>query len=174
MFRVFRGYHPLGLEHDEMLSDRSKRRVVGEINLPPDSLELTAAGGDVIESDKSLERLANVIQQDVKQSLEETHTNEVNLAKARWVQMMNRRLENVPEHRRAIAEERLNKLISRSYQEGEKEERITVLVSLVLDALELDEYWTVCRDIQERKRWSCSTSPTRALLPLRLWGSGPG
>jgi len=37
--------------------------------------------------------------------------------------MMNRCLENVPEHRRAIVEERLNKLISRSCQEGEKEER---------------------------------------------------
>ena len=144
--------HLFGLEHDEMLSDRSKRRVVGEINLPPDSLELTAAGGDVIESDKSFEHLANVIQEDVRQSLEETHTSEVNLAKARWVQMMNRRLENVPEHRRAIVEERLNKLIFRSYQEGEKEERITVLVSLVLDAMELDEYWTVCREIQEAEK----------------------
>lgn len=144
--------HLFGLEHDEMLSDRSKRRVVGEINLPPDSLELTAAGGDVIESDKSFEYLANVMQEEVKQILNETHANEVNLAKGRWVQMMNRRLENVPEHRRAIVEERLNKLISRSYQEGEKEERITVLVSLVLDALELDEYWTVCREIQEAEK----------------------
>jgi hypothetical protein len=144
--------HLFGLEHDEMLSDRSKRRVVGEINLPPDCLELTAAGGDVIESDKSFEHLANVIREDVRQSLEQTHTNEVNLAKARWVQMMKRRLENVPEHRRSIVEERLNKLISRSYQEGEKEERITVLVSLVLDAMELDEYWTVCREIQEAEK----------------------
>ena len=64
--------HLFGLEHDEMLSDRSKRRVVGEIVLPPDSLELTAAGGDVIESDKSFEHLASVIQQDVKQNLEES------------------------------------------------------------------------------------------------------
>ena len=127
----------------------------------------------VIESDNSSEHLANVIQQDVKQSLEETHTNEVNLAKACWVQPKrsnaNGRKEhketqrkpwlkwpetnahlsgsrsgssqsflfappcalcgdqspNVPEHRRAIVEERLNKLISRSYQEGEKEERIS-------------------------------------------------
>ena len=35
--------------------------------------------------------------------------------------------------RRAIAEDRLEKLISRSYQEGEKEERITILINLVLD-----------------------------------------
>ena len=61
---------------------------------------------------------------------------------------MKRRLESVPEHRRDIAEERLEKLISRSYQEGEKEERITVLINLVLDALEMDEYWTVCREVK--------------------------
>lgn len=144
--------HLFGLEHDEILTDRLKRRVVGEINLPPGSLELTAAGGDVIESDKSFEHLAKVMQEEVRQSLTETHTNEVNLAKGRWTQMMERRLENVPEHRRVIVEERLNKLISRSYQEGEKEERITILISLVLDAMELDEYWTVCREIQEAEK----------------------
>jgi hypothetical protein len=44
---------------------------------------------------------------------------------------MNRRLENVPEHRRAIAQERLNKLISRSYREGEKGKRIAVPVCFV-------------------------------------------
>lgn len=55
--------HLFRLEHDETLSDRSRRRVVDEINLPPDSLELTAAAGDVIESDKSFEHLSNAIRQ---------------------------------------------------------------------------------------------------------------
>ena len=168
--------HLFGLEHDEMLSDRSKRRVVGEINLPPDSLELTAAGGDVIESDKSFEHLANVIQRDVKQSLEETHTNEVNLAKARWVQMMNRRLENVPEHRRAIVEDRLSKLISRSYQEGEKEERISYPLRLgrgegqgevSRQSCSCSMPWNSMNTgpsaakFRRLKRWTCSISPTR-------------
>jgi hypothetical protein len=76
----------------------------------------------------------------------------VNLAKGRWTQLMKRRLEGVPEHRRDIVEERLERLISRSYQEGEKEERITVLVNLVLDALEMDEYWTVCREIEDAEK----------------------
>jgi hypothetical protein len=65
---------------------------------------------------------------------------------------MKRRLETVPEHRRTIVEERLEKLISRSYQEGDKEERITVLVGLVMDALEMDEYWTVCREIEDAEK----------------------
>jgi hypothetical protein len=144
--------HMWGLEHDETLSDRLRNRVVGEVKVEADAIELTAAGGDVIESDKGLEQLTQAIQQDVKASLSEVHTKEVNLAKGRWTQLMKRRLETVPEHRRGIVEDRLEKLISRSYQEGEKEERITVLVGLVMDALEMDEYWTVCREIEDAEK----------------------
>jgi len=144
--------HHWGLEHDEQLSDRLRSRIVGEVKVEPSAIELTAAGGDVIESDKAFEQLTQSLQQDIKADLTETHTNEVNLAKGRWTQLMRRRLESVPEHRRLIVEERLEKLISRSYQEGEKEERITVLVGLVMDALEMDEYWTVCREIEDAEK----------------------
>jgi hypothetical protein len=144
--------HHWGMEHDETLSDRLRCRVVGEVKIDADAIELTAAGGDVIESDKGFEFLTKAIQEDVKASLTEIHTNEVNLAKGRWTQLMKRRLETVPAHRRSIVEDRLEKLISRSYQEGEKEERITVLVGLVMDALEMDEYWTVCREIEDAEK----------------------
>ena len=141
-----------GLEHDEQLSDRLRNRVVGEIQVEADAIELTAGGGDIIESDKGVEQLTQNIQKDVRGSLAEIHTNEFNLAKGRWTQLMKRRLESVPEHRREIVEERLEKLISRSYQEGEKEERINVLIDLVLDALEMDEYWKVCREIEDAEK----------------------
>jgi hypothetical protein len=144
--------HHWGLEHDETLSDRLRNRVVGEIRLESDAIELTAGGGDVIESDKGLEALTEILKNDIKASLGAVHTNEVNLAKGRWTQLMNRRLETIPGHRRAIVEDRLEKLISRSYQEGEREERITVLINLVLDALEMDEYWTVCREIEDAEK----------------------
>ncbi|HYG35486.1 MAG TPA: ATP-binding protein [Clostridia bacterium] len=144
--------HCFGLEHDETLSDRLRRRLVGEINIPEGAIGLTAAGGEVIESDKGFEHLSNVVQDSLKDSLAKTHTNEFNLAQARWTQKMKRRLEAVPEHRREIVEERLTRLISRSYQEGEKEERIDVLIDLVLDALEMDEYWTVCRHIEDAEK----------------------
>ncbi|HEY9249529.1 MAG: ATP-binding protein [Opitutaceae bacterium] len=144
--------HHWGLEHEEQLTDRLRNRVVGEIKIGSETIELTAAGGDVIESDKNFEFLSQAIKEDVKASLSEVHTGEVNLAKARWTQLMKRRLEAVPEHRRAIAEDRLEKLISRSYQEGEKEERITILINLVLDALETDEYWTVCKEVEAAEK----------------------
>jgi hypothetical protein len=144
--------HHWGLEHDEQLSDRLRNRVVGEVKVGSEAIELTASGGDVIESDKGLQQLTEAIQEDVRASLTEIHGKEVALARGRWTQLMRRRLEAVPEHRRAIAEEKLEKLISRSYQEGEKEERITVLINLVLDALEMDEYWTVCKEIEDAEK----------------------
>ena len=144
--------HHWGLEHEEQLTDRLRNRVVGEVRIESETIELTAAGGDVIESDKNFEDLSQAIKEDIRASLSEVHTGEVNLAKARWTQLMKRRLEAVPEHRRAIAEDRLEKLISRSYQEGEKEERITILINLVLDALETDEYWTVCKEVEAAEK----------------------
>lgn len=106
----------------------------------------------MIESDKNFEVLAEVLQRELIERLAETHTQEFNLAKGRCTQRINRRLEKMPEHRRAIVHDRLQRLISRSYQDGEKEERIEVLIELVLDALEHDEYWTVCQDVQEAER----------------------
>lgn len=144
--------HFFGLENVDDLSDRLLRRIVGEVNVPPDSIELTAAGGDVIESDKNFEHLANELSKNFEGSLTQIHTREVNLAKGRWKQQMERRLVSVPEHRRGIIEQRMNRLISRAYQEGEKEERISTLVDLVLDALEHDEYWTVCNELHDSER----------------------
>ena len=40
--------HLFGLEHDDLLSDRLRRRVVGEIEIDGNAVDLTADGGDVI------------------------------------------------------------------------------------------------------------------------------
>jgi hypothetical protein len=144
--------HLFGLESVDELSDRLRRRIVGEVNVPPDSIELTAAGGDIIESDKGFEHLAAELRRHMHEDLTRTLTREVNLAKGRWKQQMDRRLVSVPEHRRGIIEQRMNRLISRAYQEGEKEERIGTLVDLVLDALEHDEYWAVCNELHDTDR----------------------
>jgi hypothetical protein len=69
--------HHFGLENDEELSDRLRRRIVGEVEVAAEAIELTAAGGDVIESDKSFEKLTEEIQQNVKENLASTHAQEV-------------------------------------------------------------------------------------------------
>jgi Histidine kinase-, DNA gyrase B-, and HSP90-like ATPase len=144
--------HLFGLENDPAISDRLRCRIVGEINLPEGSLELTAAGGDVIESDKGFEWLMQVIPAELKTNLEATHTREFNLAKARFTKDMKQRLESVPEHRRPILEERITRFVQKAFQEGEKMERIEPLVALMLDSMEKDEYWAVCQHIHEAER----------------------
>jgi hypothetical protein len=52
--------HHFGLEHDDELSDRLRRRIVGKVEVAPEAMELTAAGGDVIESDKGFEMLSGL------------------------------------------------------------------------------------------------------------------
>ena len=141
--------HFWGLENNDQLSQRLRQRVVGEIIVPKNSLELTASGADVIEGDKAVEEISQVVCEEVPANLEKTHAKEFNLAKARWQRDINNRLAQIPEFRRSIVKERVDRLVRRSYKEGENEEKITVLVDLVLDALELDEYWTVCHTIED-------------------------
>lgn len=138
-----------GLELNTMISPRLRNRIVGEVVVPHGSLELTASGADVLEGDKVLKTVSDAICPEVSRNLQQAHTREFNLAKARWQREINDRLVLMPESRRAIVKERVERLVSRSYQEGEKQERITALVNLVMDALEMDEYWTVCHTIED-------------------------
>lgn len=138
-----------GVENIETISPRLRNRIVGEIIVPHGSLELTASGADLLEGDKTAETISKALCANIVENLERTHTKEFNLAKARWQRDLNNRLSKLPEFRREIVRGRIERLVQRSYQEGEKEERITVLVNLVLDALEMDEYWTVCHTIED-------------------------
>jgi HSP90 family molecular chaperone len=61
--------HLWGLEHDETLSDRLRSRIVGEVKVEAGAIELTAAGGDVIESDKGLEQLTQAVQEELLRGL---------------------------------------------------------------------------------------------------------
>lgn len=138
-----------GLENVNGLSQRLMNRIVGEVVVEKGTVELTANGADAMEGDKAVEKISSAICSDVTANLEKTHTREFNLAKARWQKEINNRLALIPESRREIVRERVDRLVRKSYQEGENEEKISVLVNLVLDALEMDEYWTVCHTIED-------------------------
>lgn len=141
-----------GLENDEMISPRLRNRIVGEVVVPPGSIELTASGADVLDGDKVLKNVSDAILPVVCRNLQQTHAREFNLVKARWQRDINARLALMPESRRAIVRDRVERLINRSYQEGEKQERITALINLVMDALEMDEYWSVCQTIEDAEK----------------------
>ncbi len=58
---------------------------------------------------------------------------------------INELLAKLPEHRRPFAEIALDKVLRRFYSDSD--EKIDVLISLVLEAFEKDEYWGVCQKI---------------------------
>lgn len=136
-----------GLENDEMLSANLRNRIVGEFVVPPGSIETTANGVDFLEGDKRIIDITEKLQAELKRGLAEACAAEYRMAKARFQKILKKRLEAIPQYRRGIVRERLEHLIQRSYQEGVSEERIELLVNLVLDALERDEYWTVCHAV---------------------------
>lgn len=140
----------LGLDEREEIPNKMLFRVVGEIEADSLEADVTADWGAIIENSKGYQEAREWAQAQVAQQMEQTFASDVNLAKARRQKEINQRLAQLPEHRRRFANDHLERVIRRFY--GEAEEKIDVVVSFVLDALEKDEYWEVCRRIEAARR----------------------
>ena len=117
------------------------RRVYGEVEADGLGEDITGNGFEIIENSKGYAELEAFVQKTVREQLIETCTRQMNLAKARLQQEINRSLEKVPEYRREFARRAIERIMQRFYDESE--ERIRPIISVVLDALERDEYWQV-------------------------------
>lgn len=136
-----------GLEDDPEVPSKLLRKLYGEVEA--DSLldGVTADWGDIVENDKAYQAIKPVIQAHIKTALGEVFTKEMNLQRARLQQQLNARLAKLPEYRQRYARLALEKVMKRFY--GESEERIETVASVVLDALEKDEYWSILQHINE-------------------------
>jgi hypothetical protein len=102
---------------------------------------VTADWGGVLENSKAYQEARSYIKEQVKAGLQETHTRELNLQKARLQKQIHQRLQQLPEYRRRYAEEALNRILKRFY--GETEDRIATIADVALDAMEHDAYWAI-------------------------------
>lgn len=136
-----------GLEDDPEVPSKLLRKLYGEVEA--DSLldGVTADWGDIVENDKAYQAIKPVIQAHIKTALSEVFTKEMNLQRARLQQQLNARLSKLPEYRQRYARLALERVMKRFY--GESEERIETVASVVLDALEKDEYWSILQHINE-------------------------
>ena len=136
-----------GLEEDPEVPSKLLRKLYGEVEA--DSLldGVTADWGDIVENDKAYQAIKPVIQAHIKTALGEVFTKEMNLQRARLQQQLNARLSKLPEYRQRYARLALEKVMKRFY--GESEERIETVASVVLDALEKDEYLSILQHINE-------------------------
>ena len=87
--------------------------------------------------------------QQINPKVDEAFKKEISLARGRRQQEINRRLAMLPEHRREFASKCVERVLLRFY--GEAEDKIDVLVALVFDAIEKDEYWVVCEKIEQAR-----------------------
>jgi hypothetical protein len=138
-----------GLEEADDIPKKLLRRVYGEVEVDGLAEHVTADGAAVIENSKPFQQVREIVQATIRRELESVYKNEMSLAKARLQAEINRRLANLPEHRREFAGRAMERVMQRFY--GESEERITPIVSVMLDGLEKDEYWFVLKRIDEAK-----------------------
>ncbi len=130
-----------GLDQANDVPLKVLRRVYGEVEADGLSEDITGNGFEIVENSKGYAELESFVQETIREQLLETCTREMNLAKARLQQDINRSLEKVPEYRREFASRAIERIMQRFYDESE--ERIRPIISVVLDALERDEYWQV-------------------------------
>jgi len=121
-------------------------RIVGEIETTGLADDVTGNFADILENSTAYQHLQQEVQKFAGGKIAEVCSREVKAAKRRIQREIDKRLGRLPENRREFAKRALNTLFSRFW--GESDDKIDVMVSLVLDAFEKDEYWVVCQTIE--------------------------
>lgn len=144
-----------GLDDDEEIPPKLLKKLYGELIADGLAEDVTADWGAVIENSLAFATASRWAAQAMKQALSEVFANEVQLAKARRIHEIHRRLEHLPEHRRAFAETKIERVLTKFY--GEREERIDTVVAVTLDAIEFDEYFAAVQAIEQAEESDLAT-----------------
>lgn len=135
----------LGLEDDEDIPPKLLRKVYGELEADGLVGDVNAAWDAIFENSTAYAAARMWAVQILRDGISRVFANEVQLARARRQKEIQRRLADLPEHRRAFAEQQVERVVNRFY--GEKEERIDAAVGVLFDALEHDQYWAVVQAV---------------------------
>lgn len=135
----------LGLEADDDIPTKLLRKVYGELEADGLASDVTADWGAVIENSTAYAAARGWAAGLLKRGVAKVFAAEVQLARARRQQEIDRRLAELPQHRRAYAERLVERVVSRFY--GDKDERIDAAVGVLFDALEHDAYWAVVQAV---------------------------
>lgn len=134
------------LKDDDIIPDKLKKRVVGEIIC--DDLEdfVTADWGAIVENSKLNESIRGHVKTELTNSLNSVFKTDMHLARQRYKQKINRELEKLPEYKRQFAEKSLQRVLEKFY--GEPEDKVNTIISVMVDAIEKDYYWSVIHNIE--------------------------
>lgn len=157
----------LGLEANEIIPNNLKGRIYGELTVTGmDEHAITADGGSFVENNKCYQEIKALAQAELEKGLEDARGMEMRAAKARYQKLINQKLEKVPEYRRTFATRALERVLERFYFENE--ERFDSIISVVLDALEREDYWLIMQNL-EAARHSHVAALAEALAEFGVW-----
>lgn len=135
------------LGEDDVIPKKLQTRVYGELICDDLENDVTADFGAIIENSKLYKQMSDKTTNHVKNAVNEVFTTEMNLAKARYQKTINKQLEKLPEYKKPFATIALHKVLEKFY--GETDERITTVISVMVEAMEKDHYWEVIQKIQD-------------------------
>jgi hypothetical protein len=138
-----------GLDQAEDFPPKLLKKVYGEIEADGLSDDVTADWGAIIGNSKAFENLSAWVMPIIRKEVGNIYKNEINLAKARLQKKQNERLQQLPEYKREFAELSIQKVITRFYDEPDS--KILPIVSVILDAIERDDYRKVLEHINAAK-----------------------
>jgi hypothetical protein len=144
-----------GLDEREDVPQHLLKRVYGEVEADGLVDDVTADWGYVIENSHAYRELEEYVQIAVREDLERTFRREFKALHTRINQQIEKRLSSLPEHKRGFARAALERVINKFY--GDSEDRIQAVVSVVLDALERDEYWEVIKAVHASEQRDIQT-----------------
>ncbi|MGC2742017.1 MAG: ATP-binding protein, partial [Candidatus Angelobacter sp.] len=139
-----------GLDSDPDVPRPVLKRLYGEVRADALAADATADWEAIVENSKGYAELEEFVRPLLKEQIRKTFKQEFSAQNARVQREVNLRLAKLPENRREYAKRAIERIMLQFY--GEKEERIIPIISVVLDAMEHDEYWEVLREIDRTPR----------------------
>lgn len=139
----------LGLENNEELPKKLLKRVIGEIEADGLKDDVTADWGAIFENSIAYQSILEQFRPRIEDAIRGKFKTEVNLQKARLKKSLNKKLEQLPEFKRAFAEKHIERILKKFFNESD--DKIDTIISVVLDAFDKDFYWEVMYHIDQAK-----------------------
>ncbi|MDW3650456.1 MAG: ATP-binding protein [Bacteroidia bacterium] len=138
-----------GLNEYEDIPPRLLKRVFGEVRADSLETDVTADWGAIIDNSRVLSELGEKVRPILHRSFSEVYNYEVKLSKSRLKKGINSGLEKLPPYRRRFAERALDQVLKKFF--GESEARISIVISLLIDSFEKNDYWMVMQQLEETR-----------------------
>ncbi|MFF2153798.1 Shedu anti-phage system protein SduA domain-containing protein [Paenibacillus chitinolyticus] len=136
-----------GLEKEEGIPKKILNRIWGEVEAN-DLINVVNSGWDAIsENSKGYSELQEYMKQLLNNEIKKRFKDETNQLQKEILYEFKSKIEKLPLPRQEIVKKSINRVLSRFY--GDSEEKIKIMVSLLIKAFEEDEYWEVMAKIEE-------------------------